>query len=87
MAKAMSLNLARIFWVGFAHGHIWIFRRVRRLLDGKWFRIGGHAKLVFEGSIHVGTQMPEPADWKPLSGLAVAIERRAERYTPSPSPK
>jgi hypothetical protein len=66
--RRRSLNLARIFGVGLAHGHIWILGRIRRFLDGKRLRVCGHTKSVLEGIIHIGIQMPEPADWKPSAG-------------------
>ena len=61
--RPQALDLVGLFRVGFAHGHIRIFRWIGRFLDRKWLRLGGNPQLVFE-RVH-NIVMPEGEERKP----------------------
>jgi hypothetical protein len=59
--KLQHSDLAGIFGVGLADGHVRVLRRIGRFMNREWFRLGRHAEIVFEGMliwIH-GILMPE----------------------------
>ena len=59
--KLQHSDLAGIFGVGLADGHVRVLRRIGRFMNRERFRLGRHAEIVFEGTliwIH-GILMPE----------------------------
>jgi len=65
--KLQHSDLAGIFGVGLADGHVRVLRRIGRFMNRERFRLGRHAEIVFEGMlvwIH-GLLMPENGQRKP----------------------
>ena len=66
-------NLTGILGVRFAHRHIGVLRRVRRLLHRKRFRPRRDAQTVFEEMICIrvhDSQMPRPTKRKPSNAAS-----------------
>jgi hypothetical protein len=51
-------------------------------MDGKRLRLCRHTTFVFEWIIHIGTQMPEPVDWKPSFADITQAQQSASELKP-----
>lgn len=61
--RPQALDLAGLFGVRFAYGHVGIFRWIGRFLDRKGLRLRRNPQLVFEGVHNI--VMPDGEERKP----------------------
>ena len=81
--KGLASDLARIIGVGFANGHVRVFRWIHGLLDRRGSRFCGGAQQIFvPWRTHSSTEMPESTEWKP-NVRAGRPARSAQCLTPS----